>query len=913
MKIKEIIFLLSFLFVSCGKSREEIIRDKLGIPEDAKTVVIFQQSAHLDPDWLLTYDEYFERIVNRLLTRAIELMLQRKSYVYTIGELAFLKKYLEVHPDQREVIVSLIKNGQLKIIGGGFTTPDTNLPSLEAILMDYEGGRKWLRDNLLQPEITSAWLPDSFGHAPSLPDILQHLGIKSVAFSRIDGRTISLDYSLYETMGLLPLKYSPHSTAEYLINFSSSDFLWVGPGGGEVVAHWMIYNLYCLGGSIDSDIEIPQLNNVLKTGGVNKEMVIKRINYIVNLLKPFSRTGYIFVPVGCDFEMPKEGIDHYMRWWNEEMYPRTGTYAVLASFQEYGEILWEKREDLPVIPADLNPYFMGYYSSRPYIKDKARENLYLLLNAEALNIFCHFYSSGCPFNRDEMWWRNSFINHHDFITGTSPDTVYEKEQKVWLDSFNEEMKNIRISFLKSITNIAQPFSEGLTDEVIVFNPSGVTSSFPALVSLKSLNLPLTDFTSARFLNEGKIFHVPVDYVFSSELTGGVFSNYYKINVLDVPPFGFKRVKFSPESPSFPIYVTYYKNGSPVSKDSSFDELRVTTNFFSFTFKNEPFWSLHSLKDSYGLEYLDDFSFYPLRYLDDGGPWELGNEMEGCSLELLNYPSAGNIEVREGKSEVKVHINYEMPQFHILFLIYSNLDYFDIVLGGKTLEGTLVSLKVIMKGPINSVFSVPGAQLKRVSQKIFRPTFWPSSEWVGFEAPANSLLFLNRGIQSWNFEESGSIEGVILRNVSLEKCRLLTVPDFASSSPDYIDRFLRVKPVRGNIDPVDAWRRAIAFNSEILFPAFSSFSSLRDEGSFLTSGGDGVVSSFMMEGNTYRLRMFFPLFIEGRNRAEILFSEDIAISGVKNYLSSDAGRVSCKKRLCSIEAEEPIISVYLKKR
>lgn len=53
------------------REREEsAIRKKLGIPEDAQRILIFSESSHWDPNWLLTSKEYFRLRVRRILGRA---------------------------------------------------------------------------------------------------------------------------------------------------------------------------------------------------------------------------------------------------------------------------------------------------------------------------------------------------------------------------------------------------------------------------------------------------------------------------------------------------------------------------------------------------------------------------------------------------------------------------------------------------------------------------------------------------------------------------------------------------------------------------------------------------------------------------------------------------------------------------
>jgi len=43
---------------------EESLRTKLGVPKDAKLVVVFGQSSHLDVDWQKTFDDYYAGMVS---------------------------------------------------------------------------------------------------------------------------------------------------------------------------------------------------------------------------------------------------------------------------------------------------------------------------------------------------------------------------------------------------------------------------------------------------------------------------------------------------------------------------------------------------------------------------------------------------------------------------------------------------------------------------------------------------------------------------------------------------------------------------------------------------------------------------------------------------------------------------------
>ena len=46
------------------------LRAKLGIPPEAKRVILFQQSAHLDIDWQRSFDDYYATFVQDILLEA---------------------------------------------------------------------------------------------------------------------------------------------------------------------------------------------------------------------------------------------------------------------------------------------------------------------------------------------------------------------------------------------------------------------------------------------------------------------------------------------------------------------------------------------------------------------------------------------------------------------------------------------------------------------------------------------------------------------------------------------------------------------------------------------------------------------------------------------------------------------------
>ncbi|MCJ7551105.1 MAG: hypothetical protein MUQ30_15635, partial [Anaerolineae bacterium] len=135
----------------------------LGIPADAEKVLIFTESSHWDPNWLMTSEAYFDRFVRDNLDQAIEELRREPRRIYSIECMFFLRMYWERCPDKQGTVRALVNEGRFRLTSSGVTTADTLLPSTEAILRDFLIGQEWLRANGMTPEPTLAYFTDSFG------------------------------------------------------------------------------------------------------------------------------------------------------------------------------------------------------------------------------------------------------------------------------------------------------------------------------------------------------------------------------------------------------------------------------------------------------------------------------------------------------------------------------------------------------------------------------------------------------------------------------------------------------------------------------------------------------------------------------------------------------------------------------
>ncbi len=414
---------------------ERDIRLRLDIPEDAPRALIFAESSHWDPDWLLTSEEYYFLRIRSILNKVVRVLLKDPRRVFSVESIFFFKMYWDRNPNKRETLRFLANQGRIRFSGTGFTQPDTMIPSTEAIIRDFQLGQRWMTENGIEAAPRIAYVPDDFGLSPAFPSILNSLGMKHTAGSRIDGHYIlGAESSL---SGRFPL---PGSSAELLLkDLKTIDIIWRAGDGSEVIYHFNPMT-YDHGGMIAAHGVARLMNLPVSIPARSEKSVAKKIGSYVKDLSPYSKTPYMFCPIGSDFTSPITGLPEVLQRYNSSMYPDTGVYTVLACLEDYMDLVSFHRDKLPVVAFDPNPNFMGFYFSRPKLKEGCRKLISNLLTAEKL-LFCDGQDTrNMPEIEDKMasaWEMAVVTNHHDFITGTSPNRVHDKEQMPWVRKANQ--------------------------------------------------------------------------------------------------------------------------------------------------------------------------------------------------------------------------------------------------------------------------------------------------------------------------------------------------------------------------------------------------------------------------------------------------------------------------------------------
>ena len=450
---------------------EIALRHSLGIPDDAAQVIVFAQTSHLDIDWQRTFDDYYETYVGDALVQARQLLQAQPRAFYSIAEMAYLQQHVTAHPEELAPLQALARKGAFRIVGGGMTSPDTLLPEPEMLFRDLLYGVRFSED-VMGVTPRAAWLPDSFGHSGTAPDILTAAGFHSVGLSRIDGSA-----TIYQQIFHPDLQPLPGSTAAILQQIGSSDFVWQGTSGASLLTHFIAgKGLYCEGENIDypSDLTTPG-SHIGTFQGNSTTFTDGRIDGYVQENTPYAKTPYLFVPVGCDFEPPKPQLIEYLDGYNRRRYPATGAWAVAASFEDFSTLVSYWRDELPQLSGDLAPAYMGFFGTRPAVKRGVRDAARPFFLAETFASALGAQGAQLVASAAPQLERLTRTDHHDFVTGTSADDVVQNEQMPLLAAAQLAGQSLEAEVALALASRV-PATAGAVTRALVLNASSATRS-----------------------------------------------------------------------------------------------------------------------------------------------------------------------------------------------------------------------------------------------------------------------------------------------------------------------------------------------------------------------------------------------------------------------------------------------------
>jgi len=166
--------------------------------------------AHIDTAWLWPLRETIRKCARTFVT-ALDYMDKYPDYVFVCSQAqqyAWMKAY---YPEIWERIKRAVRKGQWEPVGSMWIETDCNLASGESLIRQILYGKGFFQKELGY-ETRDVWIPDVFGYAASLPQIMRKSGV---------------DYFLTQKISWSQFNRFPHHT-----------FHWEGIDGTQIFTHF---------------------------------------------------------------------------------------------------------------------------------------------------------------------------------------------------------------------------------------------------------------------------------------------------------------------------------------------------------------------------------------------------------------------------------------------------------------------------------------------------------------------------------------------------------------------------------------------------------------------------------------------------------------------------------------------------
>ncbi|WP_233568217.1 glycoside hydrolase family 38 N-terminal domain-containing protein [Cohnella faecalis] len=157
--------------------------------------------SHIDVAWLWPIRETVRK-TSRTFSTVCTLMDEYPEFLYSQSQPQLYAYAKEHYPELYERIKERIAEGRWELVGGMWVEPDLNLPSGESLMRQLLHGQRFYMQEFGK-RTTVEWLPDTFGYCASLPQILQHAGIRYFMTSKLGWNdTNTFPHDLFHWKGI---------------------------------------------------------------------------------------------------------------------------------------------------------------------------------------------------------------------------------------------------------------------------------------------------------------------------------------------------------------------------------------------------------------------------------------------------------------------------------------------------------------------------------------------------------------------------------------------------------------------------------------------------------------------------------------------------------------------------------------
>ncbi len=396
--------------------------------------------AHIDVAWLWTLDQT-RRKAGRSFYNVLRLMEQFPEYRFVQSQPQLYEYVRQDYPQLFSTIQERVESGEWEPIGGMWVEADCNLTGSEPLARQFLLGRQFFKKYFGEGvESPVLWLPDVFGYAWNLPQLIKEAGL-SYFF------TIKIGWSQYNRL--------PYDS-----------FWWQGLDGSKVLTHFSPTK--------EPGSAFASTYNASATPG---QVLTTWTNF---QQKDWGRPGQtppllMSYGYGDGGGGPTREMQENLRELAEfPAAPRVTRGKVIDFFQELEDRVGDR---LPTWNGELYlEYHRGTYTTQSRNKRANRKSEFLLHDVEFLATMAATIHAGYTYPRDllqEAWELVCLNQFHDILPGSSIGEVYEEslEQYAEVERIGESVREEALEII----------GEVLGGDRLVINPTSFARQEPVLV------------------------------------------------------------------------------------------------------------------------------------------------------------------------------------------------------------------------------------------------------------------------------------------------------------------------------------------------------------------------------------------------------------------------------------------------
>lgn len=406
--------------------REGIAR--AGAPMDVR--ITAAGHAHIDVAWLWTLAQT-RRKCGRTFHTVARLMERFPEFRFSQSQAQLYEFMRQDYPELFETIKQRVSEGRWEVLGGTWVEPDCNIPCGESLVRQLLLGRGFFREQFGEGSDSPVlWLPDVFGYAWSLPQLIKGAGLDYFFTIKLGWNQYNrLPYDSFWWQGLDGTRVLTHFSpttppgSEHVGTFNSD------ASPAEVFSTWRNFQQKDSCGSAGTLPLLMVYGYGDGGGGPTREM-LENIREMESFpATPRLRCG----SVAEFFRRLEEEAGDRLPTWNGELYLET---------------------------------HRGTYTTHSRQKRANRKSEFLLHDAEFLCTMATQTIPNYDYPRAELrraWGLLCLNQFHDIIPGSSIGPVYEESL--------EQYREIRDIGERACQEALDHLAQGIEGDLLVVNPT----------------------------------------------------------------------------------------------------------------------------------------------------------------------------------------------------------------------------------------------------------------------------------------------------------------------------------------------------------------------------------------------------------------------------------------------------------